>query len=177
MLLQEEQLIVHWLSQYGALPVQLVQRMLQKPPDAAGRILHNLRRMGRISDIRGGYYLGLDPLSEPDQRTILALWVLVRYIGQIGPMDHYPAEYPAQVYFLKNSTGYEIVVLYDGEESRARLLQPEDGMKFILVVPRIDMAQRLVLPEAPSMLATVEPGVEGTPQATFYSEEVKAHEK
>ena len=172
MLRQEEQYVIRWLSQYGALPAQLLRRMLQKPPDVSDRIIRNLRKMGRIADIRGGYYLGLDPLCEPDQRTILALWVLARYIGQIGPFDHYPAGYPSQVFFLKNSTGYEIVVLYQGEESHTRLLMPTEGMKYIIVVSQIDMARRLVRPKAPCMLATVESAGEQEPQVTFYPEEV-----
>ena len=63
----------------------------------------------------GGYYLALDGLCKPDQRTILAVWVLLRFIDYVDPMAHYPAVYPSQIFFLKENTGYEIVVLYDGE--------------------------------------------------------------
>jgi len=42
--------------------------------------------------------------------------VLLRFIDYVDPMAHYPAVYPSQIFFLKENTGYEIVVLYDGEQ-------------------------------------------------------------
>ena len=125
MLLQEEQYVVKWLSQYGALPKAQIIRMLQKPPQTADKILRNLKKQMRIADVGGGYYLGLDSICQPDQRTILAVWVLLKFIDYVDPMAHYPAVYPSQLFFLKENTGYEIVVLYDGEASTLRLLQPE----------------------------------------------------
>ena len=56
---------------------------------------------------------------------ILAVWVLLQFIDKVEPMAHYPATYPSQIFFLKEDIGYEIVVLYDGEQHLARLLQPQ----------------------------------------------------
>ena len=39
MLLQDEQYIVKWLSQYGALPTTQVIKMLQKKPDTSIKII------------------------------------------------------------------------------------------------------------------------------------------
>lgn len=83
--------MVKWLSQYGALPKSQVIRMLQKPRSTAEKILRNLRRQMLVSDISGGYYIGTDPMSKPDQRTILSIWVLLKFIEQVDPM--YPGEY------------------------------------------------------------------------------------
>ena len=58
MLLQEEQYVIQWLSQYGALSRTQVVRLLQKPKATADRIIRNLKRQMRISDVAGGYYLG-----------------------------------------------------------------------------------------------------------------------
>ena len=36
-------------------------------------------------------------MSKPDQRTISAVWVLLKFIEQVDPMAHYPAVYPSQL--------------------------------------------------------------------------------
>lgn len=68
-------------------------------PETAEKILRNLKREHQISDVAGGYYLALDGLCKPDQRTILAVWVLLRFIDYVDPMAHYPAVYPSQIFF------------------------------------------------------------------------------
>ncbi len=171
MLLQEEQYVVKWLSQYGALTKTQVLRMLQKPPQTAEKILRNLKRQLRIADICGGYYIGLDAMDKPDQRTILAVWVLLRFIGYVDPMAHYPASYPSQLFFLKENTGYEIVVLYEGEGQLLRLLQPQEDLKYIIVLPRVSMAEGLRLPPTPCLFATVDYAGKEEPEVIFYSQE------
>lgn len=127
MLLTEEQCVIKWLSQYGALPKTQVIRLLRdKTPETAEKILRNLKRSLRIADVGGGYYLGLDAYCKPDQRMILAVWVLLKFIDSVDPMAHYPATYPSQIFFLKDNVGYEIVVLYEGEQHLSRLLVPQD---------------------------------------------------
>ena len=172
MLLQDERYVVKWLSQYGALPKTQIIRMLQKPVNTAERILRNLKKQLQIADVSGGYYLGLDSMCQPDQRTILAVWVLLKFIDVVDPMAHYPAVYPSQLFFLKENTGYEIVVLYEGEESHLRLLQPEEDLKYIIVLPHISMAARLKLPKVPCLFATVDYHGQEEPDVIFYSEEV-----
>ena len=172
MLLQDEQYVVKWLSQYGALPKTQIVRMLQKPPQTADKILRNLKKQMRIADVSGGYYIGLDSMCQPDQRTILAVWVLLKFIDYVDPMAHYPAVYPSQIFFLKENCGYEIVVLYEGEQSLLRLLQPQEDLKYIIVLPHISMAARLRLPDAPCLFAMVDFQGAEEPTVTFYSEEV-----
>lgn len=137
MLLNDEQYVIKWLSQYGALPKTQVLRLLRdKSPDTAEKIIRNLKREQRIADVGDGYYLGLDHLCKPDQRVILAVWVLLKFIDYVDPMAHYPATYPSQVFFLKENVGYEVVVLYNGEQHLTKLLQPQDEeTKYILVLP------------------------------------------
>ena len=55
MLLEDEQYVVKWLSQYGALPRTQVIRLLRKPPQTAEKILRNLKRQMQIANISGGY--------------------------------------------------------------------------------------------------------------------------
>ncbi len=171
MLLKDEQHVIKWLSQYGALPKTQLIRMLQKPEPTAEKILKNLKRQLRISDVSGGYYLGLDPMCQPDQRLILAIWVLIKFIENVEPLAHYPATYPSQLFFLKENTGYEIVVLYDGEQHLTKLLQPEEDLKYIIVVPHISMASNIKLPNVPCLIATVDFNGAEEPDVTFYREE------
>lgn len=170
MLLPDERHVVRWLSQYGALPRAQLLRMLQKPRTTAEKILRNLKKQMQIADVCGGYYVGLDPLCQPDQRTVLAVWVLLKFIDRVSPMAHYAAAYPSQLFFLKENTGYEVVVLYEGEENLLRLLQPDEDLKYIIVIPHISMAAKLRLPKAPCLLATVEFRGQDEPEITFFSE-------
>ena len=115
MLLQEEQYIIHWLTEYGALTkTQIIRLLKDKPPQTAEKIIRGLKRNVMLHEISGGYYLGVDPMCQPDQRMILAVWVLLQFIDKVDPMAHYPATYPSQIFFLKEDMGYEIVVLYEG---------------------------------------------------------------
>lgn len=173
--LPDELHVIKWLSQYGALPKAQVVKLLNKPPGTAEKILRNLKRDLQIADTGGGYYLGLDPLSRPDQRMILAVWVLTEFAGVVDPMSHYPATYPAQIAFLKENTSYEIIVLYEKEEHQLKLLQPGEDLKYIIVLPHISMAASLRLPKAPCLLATVDYDGQEEPTVTFYSEE-ETHE-
>ena len=171
MLLTDEQYVIKWLSQYGALPkTQVVRLMHDKKPETAEKILRNLKRAGRISDVGGGYYLGLDELCKPDQRTILAVWVLLQFIDSVDPMAHYPATYPSQLFFLKENTGYEIVVLYEGEAHLTRLLQPQLGNHAYIRHDNYVLHVLLRLPRAPCLFATVEFSGEEEPEVRFYAE-------
>ena len=177
MLLPEEQYIIAWLPQYGVLTkAQVVKLLRGKTPQTAEKIIRNLVRESRISESSGGYYLGLDAMCQPEQRIILAVWVLLQFIDKVEPMAHYPATYPSQLFFLKKEAGkegmgYEIVVLYNGEQHLTRLLRPqEEDLKYIIVLPHISMAQTLVLPPAPCLFATVDYEGQEVPKVRFYAE-------
>jgi hypothetical protein len=177
MLLQDEQYVLSWLSQYGALAKTQVVRLLKdKTEKTAEKIIQNLKRQLMISDIRGGYYIATDPMSQPDQRIILAIWVLLKFVAKVEPMAHYPAAYPSQLFFLKEEVGYEIVVLYEGEQHLLRLLRPEDDLKYIVVVPHITMAREIKTPKAPCLFATIDYAGKDEPDVFFYKEE-NVHEK
>ena len=170
--LPDELHVIKWLSQYGALPKTQVVKLLNKPPGTAEKILRSLKRDLEIADAGGGYYLGIDPLSRPDQRIVLAVWVLIQFIESVDPMAHYPATYPAQIAFLKGNTTYEIVVLYENEGHLLKLLQPEEDLKYIIVLPHSSMAASLRLPKAPCLFATVDYNGQEEPTVTFYMEEI-----
>lgn len=171
MLQTDEQFIIKWLSQYGALTKKQVIRMLHdKSPGTCEKIIKNLRRQMRISELVGGYYLAIDEMSPPDQRIITAVWVLLRFITHIEPLAHYPSSYPSQLFFLKDEVGYEVVVLYEGEEHLMKLLQPQDDLKYIIVVPHVGMVPQLRLPKAPCLFATVDYAGRDEPLVKFYKE-------
>jgi hypothetical protein len=171
MLLQDEQYVLRWLTQYGALTKTQVIRLLKdKTPQTAEKIIRNLKKRLMISDVSGGYYLGTDSMCQPDQRIILAVWVLLKFINKVEAMAHYPASYPSQLFFLKEEIGYEIVVLYEGEQHLTRLLQPEEDLKYIIVLPHITMARELKLPNAPCLFVTVDYAGKDEPDVIFYKE-------
>lgn len=173
MLLTDENYVLKWLYQYGALPrTQVVRLLHDKSKETAEKIIRNLKKERFISEISGGYYLGLDELCTPNQRMIIAIWVLLRFIEQVEPMAHYPAIYPSQLCFLKGNVSYEIVVLYDGELHLTKLLQPQDDdMKYIIVLPSISLAPQLKLPKVPCLFATVDWAGADEPNILFYAQE------
>ena len=69
--------------------------------------------------------------------------------------------------------GYEIIVIYDGEEDRMRLLQPEEDKKYIIVVSNPSRISKLRLPDAPCLFATVDFDGKEIPKVHFFTEEAQ----
>ena len=176
MLQNDELHVIKWLSQYGPLPKLQITKMLKIPEQALEKVLKSLQRQRKITEVGGGYYFALDKMCQPDQRMILAVWVLIRFIEKIEPMAHYPATYPSQLFFLKENMGYEILVLYEGEEHLTKLLQPNEDLKYIIVVPNTGVISKLRLPDAPCLFATIDFDGEDEPKVNFYAQEDIADE-
>ena len=105
-LLEDEKLVLKWLSDYGPLTkFQLLGLLSYKPSHTAEKILRNIRRAGMIRSLENGYY-GLDRFARPDPKVTLSVWVLLKFIGKIKPTDHRPAEFPAQIFFVKEAQAY-----------------------------------------------------------------------
>ena len=170
MLLDEERYVVQWLSQYGALQKTQVIRMLNKPKRTAEKILQNLHKQLMIADLAGGYFIGLDNLCQPDYRMITAVWVLTEFIDKINPLSHYPATYPAQLFFLKDNTGYEVLVIREGENDLLRFLKPEEDLKYIIVLPNVQLFSELKLPKGNFIFATVDFKGKSEPEVSFFAE-------
>lgn len=168
MLLQDEQYVVKWLSQYGALPKTQIIRMLQKPEQTAEKILRNLKKQMQIADVSGGYYIGLDSMCRPDQRVILAVWVLLKFIDYVDPMAHYPAVYPSQLFFLKENIGYEIVVLYEGGAKSVKAFAAAGGFEIYHCCPPYrNGGKTYVMPDdSPKVCAHYYCSVSGTDDRT-----------
>lgn len=104
MLLTDEQYVIKWLSQYGPLPKAQVVRLLKdKSPATAERLLLRMKRDHRIADVGDGYYLALDPYCTPDQRIILAVWVLLQFIQRVEPWPITRPPTPASCSFSRRT--------------------------------------------------------------------------
>ena len=86
-------------------------------------------------------------------------------------MAHRKADYPSQIYFIRNEIAYEIIVLREGEARLTALLHPRDEMKYIIIVPDESMIQSVKCPDAPCMFATVKYSDSDEPEVTFYLQE------
>ena len=85
-------------------------------------ILDGLKKKQIILEDTPGY-LTLDLRSKSDIKKIQAFWVLLEFVDKIKPEEHYPANYPSEIFFLKQGTQYEIVVLnknYDAKCVKCR---------------------------------------------------------
>lgn len=170
-LMEEEQLVVRWLTQYGPMSKSMIRKLLHyKTSDTVGRILTGLRRRNYIAEIEDGRYFATDKFCKVDPRMQEALWVLLQFAEQISPNAHHAADEPAQIFFLKEKIGYEIVVLYDQEDHLVKLLQPQRKLKYIFVIPNLEFADQLQLPDVPCLFAIIEPGNTEIPQISFYSD-------
>ena len=177
MLLTDEQYVIKWLSQYGPLPKAQVVRLLRdKSPTTAERLLNRneagpaYRRCGGRLLPGPGSLLHPRPAGHPGGVGAAAIH---RPRGAPGPL---PGHLPSQLFFLKENTGYEIVVLYEGEQHLPRLLQHrEEDLKYIFVLPKIQMVHQLVLPRAPCLFSTVEFQGQEEPQVHFFAEEVSGN--
>ena len=170
-LLEDEKNVMRWLSQYGPLENRQLIKLLKCSDRVAFRIMKNLRKFYLISEVNGGRFYGTDPYGQPDRKMVTAVWVLIHFAEQIDPMAHHPADEPAQVFFLKENTQYEIVVIDQGEEHLLRILRPRAEVKYIIVVPNMDIVDQLPLPEAPCLFAMVTAQGEDEPAVTFYAQE------
>lgn len=105
MLLPDEQYIIKWLSQYGALPKVQIRGLLQKSEDITRKIIKGLRNQNRVIPYirwllrRSGSYKQTCP------KNVIAIWVLLKFIDKVEPMNHHPATYPSQIFFLKEDVG------------------------------------------------------------------------
>lgn len=138
-LLFEEQLVIKWLSQYGALPIGLIREWLfYKPNTIQDKIFKNLLTRGFIYQPSENIFT-IDPTQTiPNEDIVLAGWVLARF-KDIDPQAHYPARYPAQIHFIDNNYGVDVMVVHPGMEHLLYLLEPQEQLRYILVIQNMDM--------------------------------------
>ena len=169
----DEKRICNWLSQYEALPKEQVIRLLHdKPRGTAEKIIRGLNKEHRLAYLSQGYYVGVDSQCKADWKTVSAMWVLLHFIEKVEPEHHRKGNYPAQIFFLKEGIGYEILVISQGDEYVTKLLQPQGNQKYIIIVPDLETAKQLWLPAAPCLFAILhmEEG-EDIPVIKFYTPE------
>lgn len=172
MMPEEEKMILHWINQYEVITTEQAIRLLHhKSRGIAIKIIRGLQKQHYISYINEGACIGAYPCSVPDPKTIEALWVLIQFEDKIKQYDHRPASYPSQIFFLKEEVGYEIIVLHEGDQHLARLLEPTENLKYIFVVPNAEMISQIPLPDAPCIFAVVKEKFRDAADVTFYSKE------
>lgn len=143
-LLKEEKIVIDCLSKYYCLKWdQLIKLLYYKEPETANKILIGLKKRQLILHDEDSGYVTLDPRCKPDQKTIDAFWVMLKFIKKINPREHYRAEYPSEIFFLKDNSQYEIVVLNKGEEHLISMLkgynritsaEEEDQIRYIILI-------------------------------------------
>lgn len=168
----DEKLIKQWLSMYGALPRMQIKKLLNKDKDSeATNLIKGLVKRGELYEQESGVFLALDPRQRMSERIIKALWVLIYYRNKVEPDNHYPADFPSEIYFLKDNQEYEIFVLNKGEEFKLHHLKRREGVRYIIVVPTIDESYiaTLTIPDVEYIYATVSYGCSGEAQVNLYA--------
>ena len=155
MLLTDEQYVIKWLSQYGPLPKAQVVRLLRdKSPTTAERLLNRMKRDQRIADVGDGYYLAWTPIAP---QTSGSSWRCGCCCNSSTVWSLCPTiQPPTPASYSSSTLDRCVVVLYEGEQHLAKLLHPQEDLKYIFVLPNIQMASQLVLPPVPCLFSTVE---------------------
>ncbi len=171
-LLEHEKNVIHWLDDFGALPKQLICRLLWDRSDRVTRkVFLNLIRNRFIFESEDGKVVSLDRNFEVNDRAETALWVLTRFIEKVDPGAFCPGTSFSQVFFVKEGTGYEIVVLEEGEESLLNRLRLDTDDKCIIVLSNISMMKTIGKQPFPVLFSTVEHVPNADPTIKFYSME------
>lgn len=166
MLLPDEQNVISWLTEYGPLPKRQVEGLLSYKPDKQKLgILRNMIQRAIIYSPAGTDCFALDHFSVPDDRMVLAVWVLLKF--QLAPKNHFRAVGPSQIYFVKASASYEICVIYPGEEHLTKLLRERPEHKYILVIEDQAQIAKMVLPKAPCLFAVAKKTSGAEPEIQF----------
>jgi len=167
---EEEHLIVRWLSQYGPMTKGMIRKLLHyKPSDTVSRILSGLVRYRKIAMIEDHRYYAIDRYCTVVPKMHEALYVLLQFAETIDPRSHQIADSPSHIRFAQGSTFYEIIVLSRDDEHLTHLLHPEKNKTFLIVVPDLDFAETLWLPEAHCIFVTLEKTGREFPDVNFYS--------
>lgn len=175
----DERLVKQWISMYGALPRMQIKKLLNKSNDnVAKNIIKHLVLRGELYEQESGVFLALDPRQRKNERVIKALWVLIHYREKVKPDEHYPAEFPSEIYFLKDNQEYEIFVLNKGEELKLLHLKRRENVRYIIVVPTIEESyiSQLTIPNIEYLYATVSYGCSGEAEVQFYIPTKKVNE-
>ncbi len=168
----DEKLVKQWISMYGALPRMQIKCLLNKNKDSdATNLIKYLVKKGELYEQEGGVFLALDPRQRKSERVIKALWVLIQYRDRVKPDEHYPAEFPSELYFLKDNQEYEIFVLNKGEEFKLMHLKRRENVRYIIVVPNVEASYitSLQVPDIEYIYATVSYGCSGEALVNFFS--------
>ncbi|MBO5659762.1 MAG: hypothetical protein J6R98_01840 [Bacteroidaceae bacterium] len=167
---EEEHLIVRWLSQYGPMPKGMIRKLLHyKPSDVVSRILSGLVRYRKIAMIENHKYYAIDRYCTLIPKMHEALCVLLQFAETIDPRSHQIADSPSQIRFAQGNTFYEIIVLTRDEEHLTHLLHPEKNKTFLIVVPDMDFAETLWIPDCHCIFVTLEQTSREFPNVNFYS--------
>lgn len=141
--LDYESIVLEDLEKYGEIPVVILRKMVPQLDDFQfKKMIEGLRRSGALEILRSGH-IRLNRRSEWKSKLVDALWVFAQFADDVGPYDHGPLDYPAQMFFIKTDADgrlfeYEISVFKDGDLPYLRTFNFKDNIKYIFVVPNED---------------------------------------
>ena len=111
-----ESKILEILNVFGPLrPVQ-VKSLIQRgtSEEEIDTAFKRLRALNLVSNISGGYYIGLSSSEKANKSMVESVWVLLCFITEVTSFER--GEYPAQVAFRKNGRAYSIIRVKRGYE-------------------------------------------------------------
>jgi len=112
---QEEDEILYCIEQFGTLTRNQLLRFIKKERNVTDKILSNLVKRGYI--FTKNDYFSSTPKMEYNERMIEAFWVMAQFNEEINPKEYYVANYPAQIFFIKDNKPYEIISFKPGDEN------------------------------------------------------------
>lgn len=143
-LLKEERLIMHALSKFGCLKKEQLYELIKKKGSATKSIYEGLKKRQYIEEFDGDY-VRLDPRTDASGKTIDAFWLLLNRIEKMGVShnSYYQADYPSEIFFMRDNMMYEVICINPGEEYQLKTLffeqrynseSEEDMVKYIIIL-------------------------------------------
>lgn len=111
-----ESKILEILNLFGPLRPEQVIGLITKhcSEKDVEKALGRLRSLNLISNISGGYYIGLSSSDKVNKAMVESVWVLLYFISEVSAFKR--AEYPAQITFSKKDMEYSIFRVKRGYE-------------------------------------------------------------
>lgn len=145
---EDDKIIMDCIYEYGALTKeQLRQYMKHLSDDVFDRAIYDLNKKQYIYE--HGDYVYTDSRTPLDPKTIKAFWVFLRFMEKVPTIrfnSHCRGPHISQIFFMKDNSEYQIVVIDNDELPKINILVKNKDLtylKYIIIVPGISIAREI----------------------------------
>lgn len=155
---KQEEHTLRWLSKCG--PLEKAQVIQLLGGDSTGKKrLKRLLTYRMVCLIMDGQYVSLRTRDKPEKESVTAVWVFLNFLKDASMSVALESGIfmvaPTRLLFIKNNHIYQIVVVDPRKLYMIRGMERFQDMRYIFVVPDLDIVEELRLPDDPCLFCTV----------------------